>query len=493
MCDRYTVYSVNAEQLKGSAWQVSTALVVICGSVPDSLVSALTSYLLRGGKLLCLCSDLLHMVLPEFRTAEVRTNELVTFSYQRWKKIKMLHHVFCYQQSPVHSRFGDQNTKGLTPATAVELKDREGLSHKLDVSVLGVEETWHTPSLILAKSSAGGGKVIFSQVHLEVDPLQYESDNTTYASLKQSNTARLEIMRDILGTQLGLECAEGSKEATPTMGYFLGRHELKTEFLTSVKSRLGSSCNTLEMDNLVLQFCGKGATPSQPSHSILPVMLHSCPPHFNTLEYFDNLTTEALGRLVVYADVMTSSMEPLSGAPLWHGMAAVPRQQLTGRGRGGNEWLSPEGCGMFTLQLHLPLNSNLGRRVSLIQHITALAIVIAIREAKGYEDIDLRLKWPNDIYAGNWAKVGGLIVTSSIMGQKVCCNIGCALNLANSEPTTCIQDLLRECNSNAPPLTLEKYLALTFSRLESMIEAAQNTDEGLDDILKVYYAYWLHR
>jgi hypothetical protein len=68
-------------------------------------------------------------------------------------------------------------------------------------------------------------------VHLEVDPLQYESDNATYASLQKSNNARLEIMQDILGDQLGLECSENSMEAAPTMGYFLGRHEVRQPYL----------------------------------------------------------------------------------------------------------------------------------------------------------------------------------------------------------------------------------------------------------------------
>lgn len=51
-----------------------------------------------------------------------------------------------------------------TAPSAVELTDKEGVSHQLSVTVLGVEETWHTPSLVLAKSSGAGGKVIFSQV-----------------------------------------------------------------------------------------------------------------------------------------------------------------------------------------------------------------------------------------------------------------------------------------------------------------------------------------
>jgi hypothetical protein len=63
--------------------------------------------------------------------------------------------------------------------------------------------------------------------------------------------------------------------------------QLKNEFLASAKSRLGPSGNTLSMDNLILQFYGKGMAPTEPSSSLLPVMLYSCPPHFNTLEYFD--------------------------------------------------------------------------------------------------------------------------------------------------------------------------------------------------------------
>jgi len=39
-----------------------------------------------------------------------------------------------------------------------------GRSHNLDVQVLGIEETWNTPSLLLANNWKSGGKALFSQV-----------------------------------------------------------------------------------------------------------------------------------------------------------------------------------------------------------------------------------------------------------------------------------------------------------------------------------------
>lgn len=35
----------------------------------------------------------------------MREHELVQFTYGRWKKVKMMHHIFCYQPSPVKKQF----------------------------------------------------------------------------------------------------------------------------------------------------------------------------------------------------------------------------------------------------------------------------------------------------------------------------------------------------------------------------------------------------
>lgn len=49
------------------------------------------------------------------------------------------------------------------------------------------------------------------------------------------------------------------------------------------------------------------------------------------------------------------------------------------------KWLSPDGCLMFSLQLNVPLASPLGQRLSLLQHLVAVAVVNAILTLDGYE------------------------------------------------------------------------------------------------------------
>lgn len=54
-------------------------------------------------------------------------------------------------------------------------------------------------------------------------------------------------------------------------------------------------------------------------------------------------------------------------------------------GRGGNAWLSPPGCAMFSLHLRVPQRSLLGERIPFLQHIVSLAVVLGVRQKPGYE------------------------------------------------------------------------------------------------------------
>jgi len=49
-------------------------------------------------------------------------------------------------------------------------------------------------------------------------------------------------------------------------------------------------------------------------------------------------------------------------------------------GRSGNAWLSPDGCAMFSVHVRVPTSSELGQRVSFVQHLMALAVVLAVRQ-----------------------------------------------------------------------------------------------------------------
>lgn len=241
----------------------------------------------------------------------------------------------------------------------MDLKDLQGVDHSIHVQVLGTEETWNTPSLMLASNLNSGGKAVFSQVHLEADPAQFESDEQKFTVLKQSDKARLEILSDILKSYLGLIVDKTDKKFNQVLysnAFFLGRHEVKFEMIEKLKSKMESE-NLLINGDLSLKFCGKGDSPPKPSENMLPILVNSCPENFSTIKYFDvsfcfipfccemnflfsifqNLKTEKIGRLVIYSPILTSSMNVLTNLNYSHGLAVVSNQQTKGVGRNKNE------------------------------------------------------------------------------------------------------------------------------------------------------------
>jgi len=72
------------------------------------------------------------------------------------------------------------------------------------------------------------------QVHLEMNPSEFESDETKYSILKQNERTRLEIFADLLGKYLDVQVRGGDGVDQPQPGvvykhaYFLGRHEVSS-------------------------------------------------------------------------------------------------------------------------------------------------------------------------------------------------------------------------------------------------------------------------
>lgn len=73
--------------------------------------------------------------------------------------------------------------------------------------------------------------------------------------------------------------------------------------------------------------------------------------------------------------------------------------------------------------------------------------------------------------------------------------LGLGVNLSNSIPTTCINDMIlayNKKNSKALPLlTFEKTLALIFNEMEKIMNQVQSTN--LDYLYELYYKCWLHK
>ncbi|XP_049280287.1 biotin--protein ligase [Anopheles funestus] len=498
----YTIYPITTGQAMASSWQQSTVLIIVAGTLDVEVRKILLDYFLHGGLVFSLCSDMLDIILPDSKTAEIRERELVSFSYRKWKQIKMLHHIFCYQLSPAKKQFSleSEETSTLLPISYVDVTDRKGKPHSLAVEILAQEETWNTPSILEAHNRKTGGRAIFSQIHLELDPSQFQSNiDGADNSLQNSNQLRFEILSDLLGSRIGLKLREKSGGTDETIvyknSYFLGKHEAKVAMLDALKSTM-SRPNVIQTAELTLQFCGKGdSTPVPASDSHLPVMIFHCPEDFSTVEYFENLTTQQIGRIGIYAPIMTSSMQIVSNLTLAHGFMVIARYQTKGKGRNNNQWLSPPGCAMFSLQLHIPMNSMLGQRLPIVQHLVAIAVVSAVLSLPGYEKLDLGLKWPNDIYAYGASKLGGSIFNTQVDATVAIVNVGVGFNLNNSKPTLCLNDVIAQYNSKhsttLPLLSYEKTFAIIFNKLEELYDRVEC--EGIEVLQQEYYRHWLHQ
>lgn len=154
----------------------------------------------------------------------------------------------------------------------------------------------------------------------------------------------------------------------PSPGYLVAGSSKDLLSNLSFTSRLQGK--VLKQSKLELDF--RPPSGREASQDYLPVLEQTCPT-FDEKLYLSLLSTRALGRTLLYCPVIGSSMEPLEGGPLTHGFTVVPRQQTSGRGRGGNLWLSPVGCAMYSLQIHLTRDSHLGRQVPFVQHLVSLA------------------------------------------------------------------------------------------------------------------------
>ncbi|KAI0244661.1 biotin holocarboxylase synthetase [Massospora cicadina] len=202
------------------------------------------------------------------------------------------------------------------------------------------------------------------------------------------------------------------------------------------------------------------------------------------------------GSPLIYGQVVGSTQSVLVETPklvgaLPPGAILVAAQQLSGKGRGKNGWVSPVGCLQFSLAMEH--RDTPGTSATLIQHLAALAMVDALKRKPGYADLALHLKWPNDIYATDHS--GGPSHTAKV-GGPFSLIIGLGLNVTNASPTICVNDLVRQLNLHRahplPDFTMEEVLARFLARFRGLYAEFLREAAGFAPFLELYYANWLH-
>lgn len=260
--------------------------------------------------------------------------------------------------------------------------------------------------------------------------------------------------------------------------------------------------------------------------------------NYDVAKYFKYLDeNNTIGSLLLYGEVVTSTstlleqnktiLRSVPSSSLLH----VGTIQVSGRGRGGNVWVNPKGVSAVTAAVELPLQSPVTQKkisVVFVQYLSMLAYCNAIFSyGPGYEDLPVRIKWPNDLYAMSpeyyhknqikllgrgtdkflvplseidpaYVKIAGLLVNTQFMKDRYMVLLGCGLNLSHDGPTTSLNTWIKLLNKeretarleSLEPIEAEKLHALYMNNLQSLLKGF--VDYGASSILPQYYNLWLH-
>lgn len=158
--------------------------------------------------------------------------------------------------------------------------------------------------------------------------------------------------------------------------------------------------------------------------------LESAPDRLLAHEITYQLKTKYIGQNVVVKETATSTMDEafalgLAGCP--NGTLVCAETQSLGRGRLGRKWVSPKGKGLY---FSIVLRPDFAlTQMPFVTLMSAVAIAQAIKDTC---DIDVSIKWPNDILIGKQKISGILTEMRAEMDQVKLIVIGIGMNVNSS-------------------------------------------------------------
>jgi biotin--protein ligase len=339
----------------------------------------------------------------------------------------------------------------------------------------------------------GQGMALLTGVHPEYDPAHLDAGNPEYgplpnvvSQLLETDQQRLLLVRSLL-KKLGLKLSQpevpqaaAAQDAAPVAlppGAILGIPDLTPLYLASVEPAyttllvhslrsiatpeglikepndtfqlIASPQHTIPVHTSTLSETAEGESEEKVIKNL--IICHnggppaSTTPQFAMNDYFQHLKkirpptqNFTFGNSLLYGEVVSSTQTMLDKnfslcQHLPTGFVCNATIQTAGRGRGRNSWISPPGCLQFSMVLRHPFQARHASAV-FVQYLVALAVVESVCSLPGYEELPLKLKWPNDIYAEapleegeepapegtapRMVKVGGVLVNSNFSGSE---------------------------------------------------------------------------
>jgi BirA family transcriptional regulator, biotin operon repressor / biotin---[acetyl-CoA-carboxylase] ligase len=180
----------------------------------------------------------------------------------------------------------------------------------------------------------------------------------------------------------------------------------------------------------------------------LGYQLVGCPDRLYPAEIGSGLLTKIIGRVIHYYDRIPSTMDAASEfarEKCVEGTVVIAEAQTAGRGRMGRPWVSLEYQGLYFSIIVRPDVSV--AQVASIPLMAAVSVVEAIRRTC---DLDVHIKWPNDILLRQ-KKLGGILTEMNARRDRVTyCIIGIGINVNNDRKSLVEGATSLACATGAP-------------------------------------------
>ncbi|XP_023766998.1 biotin--protein ligase 2 isoform X1 [Lactuca sativa] len=280
---------------------------------------------------------------------------------------------------------------------------------------------------------------------------------------------------NIFSRSLSVATASANMESQrPVVLVLSGKSESEKEFARSLKEN-----STLKIiDDVKLQTYLHSEMETQSEKD-----------EFNIDTYMNSLETKCFGRFILWSPRLPSTQDivSLNFFQLPIGSVCIADLQFKGRGRSQNTWESPKG----SLLLSFTMQMENGQLVPLVQYVVCLAMTEAIKNLSirnGIPPLDVRIKWPNDLYL-NGLKVGGILCGSTYQSKIFNISVGVGLNVDNDKPTTSLNSELQKLNSDYK-LQREDITSTFFDKFEHFFHILIH--QGFQPLEELYYKTWLH-
>lgn len=265
-------------------------------------------------------------------------------------------------------------------------------------------------------------------------------------------------------------------------------------------------------------------------------------PYFDMSTYFETLAMLSkysgkvgdFGSVIGYGEVVSSTNAMLESNPhllryLPNGFTLAATTQVAGRGRGGNVWINPKGVMAQSILFKISSGQNQSSSIVTLQYLCGLALIELILgygsiqpgNGAGYEDLPVKIKWPNDIFAlkpeyfnsledkneftktvdgddEKYAKISGALINSQFLNNQFHLVWGVGVNVSNSAPTTSLNLVLARLNEireknglkPLPPFKHEILLAKLMYTIDQFYNVFKHS--GIKPFLPLYYKRWFH-